>query len=206
MTSLTTRGFKIKWVNTLLPSRVYTLTVPEGVYWIRGYIVGGGGGGGNGSSAYGGGAGGSGGYIAFQAPVTPGENIQYSAGYGGGGGGYNGGYSWVQFTDYTTLRANGGQAGGNASSTAGGSGGAGGDIILRDYRGILVSYGTGTSGTGGTSTGGGTNSGTQYVNAFFTGFNSCIGSPCAGLGGNGGNLNQSGNAGNNGIVLIWWEL
>jgi hypothetical protein len=215
MTSLTTRGSKINWVNWTKPGS-YTWTVPINVRWIKGYIIGGGGGGGGGSASYGGGGGASSSAGAFQIPVTPGESLTIIVGSGGSGGtggssptaGGNGGASQITFSDGTSLYTNVAGGGGAGSSTAGGSGGTAQGFAINNLRGLFITAITGVSGSAGSSSAGGNGGSSYQIQAWFTGLAfyapiNQVGS--AGQGGSGGGLNSNGNAGNNGLVLILWE-
>lgn len=82
------------WINitAIPPNQIlytapgqYTLTIPEGVYYISALAIGGGGAGDNGNSGNGGGGGGAGGACAYanNVPVTPGETMTIVVGAGG---------------------------------------------------------------------------------------------------------------------------
>jgi len=201
---------KTNWVGWATPGS-YTWQVPVNVKWIKAVIVGGGGGGGGGSSAYCGGGGGGGGSIITQIFVNPGEILNISVGAGGSGGtggtsptnGLNGGNSQISLSDGTTLTVLGGGGGGAATSSAGGVAGGGvgsGTIVIN--RALFYSLNSSGNGGGGSSSNPGGGGWPYFPNPFWNGANQI---PGPGLGGTGGSLNANGQAGKNGIVIIWWE-
>ena len=162
--SITPRGIEIFSSNG-------TFTTPAGVYYIKVTCVGGGGGGGAGDSTYDGGdsgtwtnrtgGGGGGGAVAWTyISTTPSTNYAISIGAGGAGGTSNGYGTPTPATaggtttfGVTTVTAQGGFAGGNASGSNWGAGGAGGGagtaLLIRGANGTIGSSG----GTGGWSPG-----------------------------------------------------
>jgi hypothetical protein len=202
--------------------------VPIGVSRIKIIAIGGGGGGGGGySSTYVGGGGGSGELVYAEMLVTPGTKLNITIGAGGSAGtggssptaGGNGGQSAIQWNGQTIINANAGGGGGAASSSAngsGGSGGSGGALVMQGMIGsipvfILDVYTL--RGNGGMTPYFGT------VPALAPGMNSTEngssmnvsygygGAPrfgTYGSGGYGGGVNENGQPGNPGMVLIWW--
>lgn len=111
----------------------YSITIPAGIFRIKGRSWGGGAGGGGSLSTTGpAGGGGGGAYLEFRANVTPGLVLSGSIGAGGaagaisGGNGGNGGDTTMTSSGGPAFTSGGGVGGtgGNNSSVGGGAGGA----------------------------------------------------------------------------------
>jgi len=193
-------------------------TVPPGVYKIKILTYGAGGGGGGGySSTYTGGGGGAGGAAYAEVAVTPGSTVNITVGAGGSGGaggasptaGGSGGFTSVNISGVSVCAAWGGGGGGAASSTANGSNGGGGSgfnpnmasgtaaVILKTY----ALAGPGGNGTGVATPNLFAPSLTGSANMVIFG-----GTPSQTIaeGGGGGGVNENGQAGGPGLVVIWW--
>lgn len=128
-------------VQSYLTAGTSTWTVPDGVYWVYGIVVGGGGGGGAGagSATWSAGGGGSGGRSEGWVPVTPGQTITVTVGAGGAGApagsasgvlASSGGTS--SFGSYMSATGGAGGTGGTTTSAGGNGGvGSGGQINIR---------------------------------------------------------------------------
>jgi len=195
-----------------------TYTVPAGINYIAGVVVGGGGGGGaniDNSNAPGGGDGGGGGICGFGFGVTPGATYNYSIGAGGNRATYgnnftNAGSGGTSNFSGNTFRGNGGSAGGNSTSNvqtnaaALGGNGSGGTINVTGTTGTALHGGRihkgivhGVLGAlGGTTV---DKNGTILSNA------SNIGSAGVGQGGSGssGGFSEDGSAGSAGSLIVY---
>jgi len=199
-------------------------TVPAGVHRIKFLAIGGGGGGGGGySSTYVGGAGGSSQSVYAEVEVQPGTEFMINVGAGGSGGtggsspasGGLGGDTYITYPTSSNLflKSPGGGAGGAASSSANGNAGSpqGIENMMSGTEGntsavVVAGYaGPGQAGNGQTP------GLVQVLLPTFSGTsNNYYGYPNAetnlsyGAGGLGGGVNENGQPGIQGIVVIWW--
>ena len=171
-----------------------TWTCPTGVSVVHATVVGGGGGGGGGAATTdGGGGGGGGGMAAKYVAVTAGASYTITVGTGGNGG--NVGGAGTNGSDSTAFGITGGGGDNGASNGIIGTGGAGtsGDINISGNSGAT------NNGVNGGSGGfapiyhlAGISASTKTSSSVYI----------FGAGGNGGNENVVGSAGNAGVVVI----
>ncbi len=181
------------------PAGTFTFTVPANVYSLNATVIGGGAGGG-GAGHFGdtheGDGGGSGGYATQTIAVTPGQNINVTAGIGGCGGHYY--YVGLDYGGPCPFPTWNGTAGGNSSfSGVTATGGTAGGWAL-------FGYGEGATGAGGSPNGSSGVRGETYScsNGGGDGGNNGTG---YGAGGNGGSC-SAGQNGNHGRVLLSWVV
>lgn len=187
----------------------FTFTVPAGVFWIYGQVVGAGGGGAGGGPGVGisGGGGGSGGFAQGWIAVTPGQTITVIVGAAGIGGAYgdpalggNGSSSSLG----SFMSATGAQGGSCSTGTTSTSGGAPGNGAGGQFSGFggyggdgSRSSNTNLGGAGGSSLlGGGGRTSTV------TGNSDAGLAPGSGGGGHWGPSNGGGGVGADGAVII----
>lgn len=182
-------------------------TVPDGVHRVFVQVWGGGGGGGGVGTGGGGAAGGTGAqHRAGFVDVTPGNVITVTVGTGGPGGngtpssGSNGGSS--SFGSAITAVGGRGGSGASGGGTVSGAspltGGGGGSLTIP---GAGTAPGLTIGGTTVGSAGGGSFCGASVV-AISTSLGNGSSYPGGGGGGAGGNVNQDGAAGANGLVIV----
>lgn len=201
-----------------------TFTVPDGIKEIQVQVWGAGGAGGSGTqqgqNRRSGGGGGGGAYQMQTYSVTPGQEITVTVGTGGTSSGAAGGNSQISF-GATTLTANGGSGGGNAtgggqgSSGSGGSGGAGGTYSGGNGANGIAANGGGGGGSAGINSNGNNASGINGGSAVTgggaggdgtatdggNGFSAGV--PGGGGGGGRGNGGAGGAGGNGQIIFTW---
>ncbi len=202
-----------------------TFTVPDGVTQITVQVWGAGGAGGagtqQGQTRRSGGGGGGGAYQFQTYAVTPGQVINITIGAGGSTSAAAGGNSQISF-GATTLIANGGTGGSNATGGGGGSNGAGGaggtggtynggsgaSGVADNGGGGGGSAGTGANGNNGSGISGGTavtGGGAGGNGASIDGGNGNPGGVPGGGGGGGRGNGSAGGAGGNGQVIVSWS-
>lgn len=188
--------------------------VPAGVHKIKALIIGGGGGGGGGNASYSGGGGGAGGTTFAEIIVQPGTELSIAVGGGGGGGtggssptaGKYGGGSAILWGNVQIAVAGPGAGGGAASSSANGSPGPASTIYnLMQFAQpgstpVFPISAYALQGAGGSGQNGGL---APAIDAAYTGAAN-VNYQTYGAGGDGGGVNQNGQSGFQGVVVIWW--
>ena len=198
--------------------------IPTGVQKIKILAISGGGGGGGGySSTYVGGGGGSSAIIYAEALVVPGTELNIIIGGGGspGSGGANptsgaqGGGTVIYVNDIPVISPVPGNGGGGATSSANGIGGSGGFVAaimpgVQSYLPFFIIKNYSVAGNNANNQWGGS---TPALDPTLTGTSSIYGYTTTpgsnangsfGSGGPGGNVNSNGEAGIQGVVVIWW--
>ena len=189
------------WQNYTKITASGNFTVPQGVYKIMAWLIGGGGGAGETASGYTpGGSGGGGCFDILIATVTPGAVYPVTIGSGGAGAtsasvnGNNGGA-----TTFLGDSAGGGEGGGGSGNNSSGGGGgicSGNGLFFQGANGLVGESPYGETGacSGGFCSGQGGGSGGPGGSAP----NNSGGGGGAGAGG------QPGGSGGSGYIVIWW--